>query len=286
MRELHCNTSVLLLGLFCTFSASAHDFWVQPNEYWSQPQSAIPITLQVGHAADRQRSPIRLSRIARFDVVVPDGTTIDARNDLHLGDTTADGQVHFETPGTYLLVFETDNRGRSALPASRFNEYAQVEGLTPALKQREHAHRMQDDASESYRRVAKSIVQIGPFDNRSQAHVTKPLGLPLEIVPERNPYVRPRTERLPVRVLFEGRPLAGALVKLTHLEQDAIPLEVHRTDASGRAVFQLPDSGSWLLNVIWTKPLPASAEVDFDTIFSSLSFGFPAERTAASHDGP
>jgi uncharacterized GH25 family protein len=164
------------------------------------------------------------------------------------------------------------------LPARKFNEYAETEGLTPALEQRKQAHQMEADAAESYRRVAKSIMQIGPFDARSQALVTKPLGLPLEIVPERNPYARPRAAHLPVQVLFEGRPLAGALVKLTHLEEDALPVEEHRTDASGRASFQLPESGTWLLNVIWTKPLPASAEVDFDTIFSSLSFGFPAGR--------
>jgi hypothetical protein len=36
----------------------------------------------------------------------------------------------------------------------------------------------------------------------------------------------------------------------------------------------MPRSGSWLLNVIWTKPLAASDETDFETVFSSLSFGF------------
>jgi len=30
--------------------------------------------------------------------------------------------------------------------------------------------------------------------------------------------------------------------------------------------------------VIWTKPLPRSEETDFETVFSSLSFGFPSER--------
>jgi len=35
----------------------------------------------------------------------------------------------------------------------------------------------------------------------------------------------------------------------------------------------MPERGNWLLNVIWTKPLPATDEADFETIFSSLSFG-------------
>jgi hypothetical protein len=84
---------------------------------------------------------------------------------------------------------------------------------------------------------------------------------------------------LPVRVLYQGHALAGALVKLTRLEHDATPLETHLTDRAGRAVFAMPSSGTWLLNVIWTRVQPSTAETDFETTFSSLSFGFPPSRT-------
>lgn len=107
-----------------------------------------------------------------------------------------------------------------------------------------------------------------------ESGVSKPVGLPLEIVPEANPYALPRKSTLPVQVLYEGHPLPGALVKLTDLSQDASPFEMHLTDHGGRASFTLPSSGKWLLNVIWTKPLPRSQETDFETVFSSLSFGF------------
>jgi retron-type reverse transcriptase len=43
----------------------------------------------------------------------------------------------------------------------------------------------------------------------------------------------------------------------------------------------MPRDGIWLLNVIWTKPLPSSRDTDFETVFSSLSFGFPPH----AHDG-
>jgi len=78
-------------------------------------------------------------------------------------------------------------------------------------------------------------------------------------------------------VIYEGQSLEGALVKLTRLENDAVQLETHMTDRWGAATFSC-DRGGWLLNVIWTKPLPRSSETDFETIFSSLSFGFPASH--------
>lgn len=272
----------LLLGLSCTSSVAAHDFWVQPNEYWLRPQAVTPITLQVGHGPFRQRSPIPLSRITRFEAVAPDGATIDLRNNLHLGGSTEDGELRFQAPGAYVLVFETDNHAQSHLPAIRFNDYLKVEGLTPALEQRERTHSVDADGSESYSRRAKSIVQVGPPGAGQQAQVTKPSGLLLEIVLEESPYAEPRHASLPVRVIYEGRPLAGALLKFTNLEHDAAPLEMHLTDREGRASFTMPTEGTWLLNVIWTKPLSSSRETDFETVFSSLSFGLPSSAVSQS----
>jgi len=74
-------------------------------------------------------------------------------------------------------------------------------------------------------------------------------------------------------VLYQGRPLSGATVKLTNLEHDESPVEVHVTDGAGSATFSFPTSGQWLLNVIWTRALPLDAEADYETDFSSLSFG-------------
>jgi uncharacterized GH25 family protein len=263
----------LLTGVMFAASASAHDFWIQPLQYWSQANEPIPITLQVGHGAERQRSQIRSSRISRFIAVAPDGTSHDIRSDLHLRGASEDGRLKFDAPGTYVVVLETDNGGRSALPAHRFNDYARDEGLTPALEYRERAGKMTADMTESYRRVSKAIVQKGAFDASSQAHVTKPVGLTLQIVPERSPYAE--GAELPIRVLFKGKPLPGALVKLTQLEHDDAPVEARRTDSTGRASFPLTQRGTWLLNVVWTERATAPAEVDFDTTFSSLTFGFP-----------
>jgi uncharacterized GH25 family protein len=259
-------------------SVAAHDFWVQPAEYWLMPQTVTSVTLQVGHGPFRQRSRIRLSRITRFEAIAPDGATLDLRGRLHPGDPLNDGDLRFQTPGTSVLILATDDHAQSHLPAIRFNDYLKVEGLTPALEQRERTHRMDADGSESYSRHAKVLIQVGSSGAGSQAQVTRVLGLPLEIVPERSPYSQPRCPSLPVRVIYEGRPLAGALVKLTNLEHDSAPVELHVTDQAGRAVFGMPASGTWLLNVIWTKPLPSSRETDFETVFSSLTFGFPAHR--------
>jgi uncharacterized GH25 family protein len=267
-----------LLLLSRTSAGLAHDFWVEPGEYWVSAGASTSMTLQVGHGPYRERSPIPARRITQFQAIAPDGTKIDLHDRLQLGGVTKDGDFSLHESGTYVLVLQTDDRAQTHLPSIRFNDYLKAEGLTPALEQRARLHRMDADGSERYSRCAKSFVQIGPVSagsQESQDQINKPVGLPLEIVPEVNPYRVPRPTTLPVRVLYEGQPLAGALVKLTDLSQDASPFEVHVSDDKGRAIFPMPRSGTWLLNVIWTKALGPSDETDFDTIFSSLSFGFP-----------
>lgn len=254
---------------------SAHDFWLQPARF-SVPAGAVsPFTLQVGHGPFRQRSAIPVERITRVRSVGPGGAQLDLKSALRLGGPDRDGELRFSQPGLYVVALETDNHAQSRLPSLRYTDYLKAEGLTPALQLRERTHATGADGRESYSRRAKALLQVGPASAKPQSQATVPLGLTLEIVPERDPYALPFRDILPVRIIYEGRPLPGALVKFTNLEHDAAPLETHLTDGAGRAVFRTPRSGAWLLNVIWTKPVTGVPGIDFDTVFSSLSFGFP-----------
>ena len=274
--SFHACAIAPFLASFVATHAAAHDFWIQPDAFRGEPQQTVALTLQVGHGPARQRSPMPARRIVRFDRIAADGHAIDLRERLHPGADTDDGDIRFDDAGTYLLVLETDDRAQSHLPAIRFNDYATAEGLVLALASRARDGRMDLDATESYSRAAKALVRIGDGHARSASPATRAVGLALEIVPEADPYAEPPPATLPVRVIYEGRPLAGALVKLTQLEHDDSPLETHTTDAEGRARFALRTRGSWLFNVVWTRPLPAPAQTDFETVFSSLSFGFDA----------
>lgn len=256
----------LILG-FVAPPALAHDFWLQPQAF--RFAEATPLTLQVGHGAARQRSPIRKDRIVRFEAIGPDGRSLDLADDLHPGQADEDARLALPASGQYVIVLQTDDRAESHLTAERFNLHVETEGLTPAVEARRA--REATEGSERYSRAAKTIVQVGPGGGASA--VLTPVGLPLEITPEADPYAVGRPDALPVGVRWQGRPLAGALVKLTDLAHDAEPVEVHRTDAAGRTVFQIPPHGAWLLTAVWTRPLPTDAEVDFETVFASLSLG-------------
>jgi uncharacterized GH25 family protein len=264
----------LLIGLGFARDGAAHAFWVQPSDFWVTPRAAISLSLQVGDAFSQQRSPIPPERITRFQAIGPGGDAKDARG----------GTLRFAEPGAYLVVLETDNRGYSRQSAERFNAYLEAEGLTPALAYRTRTHQMHVDGFERYSRAAKSLVLVGARNSSGRDCITRPLGLRLEIVPQVNPYDVPRPAQFPVRVLYDGRPLAGALVKLMNLEWDLDVADQRRTNVAGIAAFAMPATGRWLISVIWTERLTNASDADYETTFSSLTFGVPSSRQPARHD--
>lgn len=283
----------LAMALVCVATilpAAGHDFWLQPKAFRVERDEATLVTMLVGHGAERQPSSIPMSRILRFEATGPGGATQDLRDTLSKGDKPG-GIARFPDAGTYVLSLATDDRAFSRLPATRFNEYLAREGLTPAIEFRKRMRQTDADGTEYYGRRAKAIIQVGAPTTAAQTHVTRPTGLTLEIVPEVNPYAEPRPRHLPVKVIFEGRPLAGALVKLASLERHARDekdekdekvegrREARLTDPAGRVEFPMPKDGSWRLTVVWTKPTPRADGAEFETLFSSLSFGLPSGRS-------
>ena len=45
---------VLLIGICCARDGAAHEFWVQPSQFWLAPPAALSVTLQVGDSHSRQ----------------------------------------------------------------------------------------------------------------------------------------------------------------------------------------------------------------------------------------
>jgi uncharacterized GH25 family protein len=261
---------LLLIGLGIACDGHAHEFWIQPGEFQISPGGVLSLVLQVGDGPMRQPSPIPLHRITRFDAIGPSGDPLDVLASLA---ATTKRDVVLDAPGTYVLALATDDRAYSRQSAERFNAYLETAGLMSAIEHRARTQQMHVDGFERYSRAAKSIVLVGVAGAQSRSHVTRPLGLPLEIVPAVDPYGEPRPTSFPVRVLYEGNALPDALVKLINLEQDLAPVDARRSDELGLVTFPMPRTGSWLISVVWTKRLEHSPAADFETIFASLTFG-------------
>ena len=79
---------------------------------------------------------------------------------------------------------------------------------------------------------------------------------------------------MPFRILYEGKPLAGALVKAIALEDPDNTLSA-RSDAQGRVAFVLVRKGVWLVKAVHMAPAPPETGADWESLWASLTFEIP-----------
>ena len=104
--------------------------------------------------------------------------------------------------------------------------------------------------TESYTKHAMTFVRIAPAKSDSawiaDKSWTRPLGLALEIVPERDPTALRAGDTLVVRVLRRGVPVPGFSVGA--IREGRSKAIFFHTDAAGRARVIVDADGRWLLN--------------------------------------
>ena len=168
------------------------------------------------------------------------------------------------------------------LPAEKFNAYLEQEGLDAVLAWRAEHGQMNQPGREIYSRCAKSLLLTGPANGANQAadgvdRADRLLGFTLELMAERRPDRLRAGESLPLRLLYEGRPLAGALVTA---RQRADPHQriALRSDADGRVMLPLAHPGDWLVNAVHMRPAPEGSGADWESLWASLTFSSGGSR--------
>jgi len=256
----------LLTLLFTAAPLLAHDFWLEPSVFLPHPGQIVSVRFRVGQ--DFLGDPVALDPSLVHQFVFAEGA---ARKPLVMrngGDPA--GYLRVENPGLVVIGYESEPSSLE-MPAEKFNQYLKDEGLDSIAALRARRNQTGAPSHELFSRCAKSLLLVGP---PSSASADRPLGFPLELVAERNPYTLRTGDDLPVRLTYQNRPLAGALViamnRLNPAEKQSA-----RTGADGRVRFRLPKSGSWLIKAVHMIPAPAGAKADWASYWASLTFELP-----------
>ena len=174
------------------------------------------------------------------------------------------------TPGLSVIGYHS-RPSRVELAPDKFDAYLKEEGLDGVLASRSGDAARRAGTREQFFRCAKSLLLVGAPD---EAQGDRVLGFPLELVAERNPYLDGASDDLPVRLTYEGRPLAGALVVATRRAEPNERIAV-RSDADGRVRLRLRGAGMWLIKAVHMVPAPVGTEpaIDWSSYWASLTFG-------------
>ncbi|HJZ95933.1 MAG TPA: DUF4198 domain-containing protein [Candidatus Solibacter sp.] len=253
----------LLTTLLVAFAA--HDFWIEPSSFAPQPGQIVSVRLRVGQELIGDPVPRDPALVNQF--VFEDAA---GRRPL-IGRDGSDpaGYLRVEKQGLVVIGYAS-NPSTVDMPAEKFNQYLKDEGLDAAAELRTKRNQNGAHARELFSRCAKSLTLSG---TATSAQTDRRLGFTLELVAERNPYALRTGEELPVRLTYQGRALAGALVVAMN-KMDPMDKLSARSDAEGRVRFRLPQFGMWMIKAVHMIPAPAGANADWSSYWASLTFEY------------
>jgi uncharacterized GH25 family protein len=255
--------------LFVATAAFPHDYWIEPEKFFPAIGVSVPVRLFVGEELiSREERVLQKEKTVRFQMFSQDATEdlMAAGND---GQSPI-AQVVFKSPGSYLIAMER-NQSYIKLDAQKFTDYLREEGLNDIIEQRMKSGESQTEGREQYSRYLKSLVQVG---NRRDDTYKREMGFRLEIIPINNPYPLKIGDSLLVRVLFEGKPLAGAKIEaLCRYENEGRGRFVTMTSSSGTALFKIEKSGVWAVRLVHMRRCSNCKDADWESLWASYSFG-------------
>jgi hypothetical protein len=258
--------SVLFLFLLFAAPAGAHEYWIEPAGFRPVVGRKVPLRLYVGQDF-RGESQIFLPELfRRYTVVGPAGEQPVA------GTAGDDPAGHFTPaqPGLHVVVFHSNLATVNFDSRAEFERYLDKEGLERVRALPDYERLVNRKIiRERYSRNAKSLITVGP-----PAETDRIVGLPLELVAERNPAVGGQRGAFPVRLLLRGKPLPGALV-IAFQRTNPVTRITARTDENGRAQLPLKNPGLWLLSAVHLAPAPHFAREEWESLWASLTFELP-----------
>ncbi|MFM9887961.1 MAG: DUF4198 domain-containing protein [Burkholderiales bacterium] len=245
----------------------AHDVWIEPTTFSPKPGQLVGVRLRVGENLHGDPMSIVPGLVNQFIVE----SAID-RKPIHARARAEEaGVIRIASPGMQIIGYRS-NRSAITLDANKFTQYLKEERLDAIVDLRARRNEADADAREVYSRCAKSLVLAG---SPNEAQGDRTLGFTLELLAERNPYTIAEGENLPVRLTFQGQPLAGALVVAMNSRNPA-EKQAARTDVEGRVRFRTHPGGMWLIKSVHMVPAPAGTDAEWESFWASLTFEVPA----------
>lgn len=255
-----------LLGLTVGLvAAEAREMWLQPERFAATPGATLLLDLTgadgfggLGTAIPRERVARTCGRLGAAELTLGVGTAAERSWQF---------PVTLTQPGVAVVGVELRLRLRELEPEKIETYFREI-----------HAG---DDVREVWAAVpvprrwrenqgmhAKTFVRVGEPATEERAWA-EPLGLALEIVPERDPTTLRVGDALPVRVLRGGRPLAG--FALGYVSSDETREHVAVTDADGRVTAMLDVRGTWLVYGTDLRRAAGAIDREWDSDFTTMA---------------
>lgn len=275
-----------ITSLLACMPLLAHEFWFEPVTAPLVAGGTARLDLRVGEFFEGEVMGFSAAQTAGLRQYTASGSK-DLRTLLPpSGSASPTLNLPLASAGNYLIAFDSQP-SQISLPAGTFHAYLHDEGLDFIKTQREAAGTAEKPGRERYRRHVKTLLRVSDSAGTGVAtafgadktYATR-TNQRLEIVPSNDPLLMKPGEALGVQVLFDDKPLAGALLKAWNKQGGQTLIIRAKTSADGRAAFNLAYAGGWMISVVHMVPTSGVKNIDWDSHWGNLSFSLsPAAVT-------
>ncbi len=244
--------------------ALAHDTWLQPRRSAVLPGTIAQLDLTSGDKFPVPDNAIKPERVAVAHArlggkVIDFATPAPEKKSLEF-------RIPLSNPGIATLWLSLAPWALE-LKANEVKHYLDEIDAPAEIRQSWASAKATRPWREVYTKHAKTFVRVGqPKADRSWS---QPVGMVLELVPEKDPTSLRAGDDFPVRVLKNGAPLPDFSLGIAR--EGGTQRTFKKTDAAGRAVFKLTRSGHWLLRGTELRR-STKAATDWESDFTTLTF--------------
>ena len=260
---------LFIVMIFAAVSVGGHDLFLKLDSYFLQTNSRASVRLLNG-TFQSSEGIVRRDRMRDVTVLTPAGRTspLLAENTWADDDKMTTLELQTGGPGTYVVGVSTLPR-EIDLKAADFNDYLAHDGIPDVLAARRKNGELNKDIRERYSKHVRAVFQVG--DARSEQFKV-PLNYPVEIIPQRNPYLLKVNQILPVLCTLDGKPLPQQFVMAGWEGRDGKLKSIStRTDRSGIARFRLSSAGKWYVKMIHMTPINEPG-INYESKWATLTF--------------
>ena len=216
--------------------------WLQPDKFIYKWNEDINIRLFTGENFEGSDSEDGHSGLATLSVYF-DGMKDDLPGDY--SDENFDSiQLKILDEGTAMVVYNSFDT-LSGMESEEFNVRLEKKGLSKVLDYRKQNNEMNSAGYLNHQQSVKTIFQVGKKYNNTFKIETS---LPVDFIPQQNPYSLREGDSLEVLVLFQNEPISKQPIRLWHKKEMRTIITELITNEKGLIKFPVTLEGIWMLS--------------------------------------
>ncbi|PZR71005.1 MAG: hypothetical protein DLM73_16825 [Chthoniobacterales bacterium] len=245
-------------------SAAAHDTWLLPDRFEVAPKTLVTLDLTSGMAFPALETGPKRERVetARCRLA---GRIFEIE-DISAGPKSLVFKAPLPEAGLATLWVKLPPKSIELKPAE-VQEYLDEIDAPASLKKEWAEMKEPRRWRELYTKHPKTFVRVAG-EAPADRSWTEPVGMALEIVPEKDPTMLREGDDFPVRILKNGAPFPS--FSLNAVAAGETKGETRKTDSAGRMVLRFNKAGRWLLRGTDVRK-SARSDADWESDFATLT---------------